>query len=161
VCVIGLAPTALLLSGCVTTKPTPAPSATTQSPTTTPTSTPTSGPTATPTPTATATPTPTATTTAPDEGNSLESAFLQGAHAACGDLASLVNNQQLSDSTGRVIDTANCNSLVKQVKVNTSGLTTTAAAYKAGYNASLDLLFAHAPLCDPQNNCVNKSDLSG
>jgi hypothetical protein len=86
---------------------------------------------------------------------------LQGAHAACGDLASLVNNQQLSDSTGRVIDTSNCNVLVKQVKVNTSGLSTTAAAYKAGYNASLDLLFAHAPLCDAQNNCVNKTDLSG
>jgi uncharacterized membrane protein len=109
----------------------------------------------------TATPTPRATTTAPDEGNSLESAFLSGAHASCADLASLANNQQLSDSQGRVIDTTNCNSLVSAVKVNTSGLTTASAAYKAGYAAALKLLFAHAPLCDSQNNCFNKSDLSG
>lgn len=150
-----LLPACLVLGGCVTHAPTPTPTPTATQP-------PTPSQTPSPTPTATATATPSATpstTGAPDEGNSLESYFLQGAQAACSDLASAANNQQLVDTQNRVIDTSNCASLVSRVRVNTSGLTTTAAAYKAGYQASLNLLFAHEPLCDPQNNCISKADL--
>jgi cytoskeletal protein RodZ len=147
------------LAGCVSTpQPKPTPTTTDSS---TPSASPTMSPSSSPTPTATVTPTPSATNTAPDEGQSFESSFLSGVSAACADLASASNNQQLVDTQGRVIDTTNCNAIVKQIRVNTAGLTTKTAAYKRGYQATVDVLFAHAPLCDPQNNCINKSDLAG
>lgn len=107
----------------------------------------------------TATPIP--TTSAPDEGQSFESAFLSGASAACADLANAANNQQVVDTQGRVIDTTNCAAIVKQVKVNTVGLTTQSAAYQRGYESALNVLFANEPLCDPQNNCITKADMGG
>jgi len=161
VCIV--VPAALTLTGCVThtpvSAPTPLPSTT--APPATPTASPTPSATPTATHTPTATPTPVVTTSSGDQGNSLESAFLQGAHAACSDLANAANSQQLSDSSGRVVDTSNCNALVAQVRLNTSGLTSSSAAYKAGYTASLDMLFAHPPLCDAQNNCYKKTDFNG
>jgi len=94
----------------------------------------------------------------PETGNSFEKNFVEGVYVACTTLGNAANNQQLVDRSGRVIDTSNCNAFGKTVEVNLAGITSAKQAYAVGYNRALNSMFQYEPLCDPQNNCITRSD---